>query len=52
MENSMEILQILKTEVSYDLAIPLLSTYLEKTIIQNDTCTLVFTVALFAIAKT
>ena len=48
----MEILQILKTEVSYDLAIPLLSTYLEKTIIQNDTCTVVFTVALFAIAKT
>ena len=48
----MEILQALKTELPYDLAIPLLGTYLDKTIIQNGTRTLVFMVALFAIAKT
>ena len=41
----------LKTELGYDPAIPLLGIYLEKTIIQKDTCTLVFTVALFTIAK-
>ena len=52
MENSMEILQTLKTELPYDLAIPLLGTYLNKTVIQNVTRTLVFMVALFAIAKT
>ena len=51
MKNSMEILQTLKTELPYDLAIPLLGMYLDKTIIQNDTCTLVIIVALFAIAK-
>ena len=31
---------------------PLLGTYTEKTIIQKDTCTPMFTAALFTIAKT
>ena len=39
-------------ELPYDLAIPLLGIYLEKTIIQKDTCTPVFIAALFTIAKT
>ena len=42
----------LKIELPYDPAIPLLGIYLEKTIIQKDTCTLVFTAALFTIART
>ena len=43
-----------KIELSYDPAIPLLSTYLEKmkTLIQKDTYTSLFTAALFTIAKT
>ena len=41
-----------KTELPCDPAIPLLGTYLEKTIIRKDTCTLVFTAALFTIART
>ena len=39
-------------ELSYDPAIPLLGTYPEKTIIQKDTCTPMFTAALFTVAKT
>ena len=35
-----------------DPAIPLLSIYLEKTIIQKDTCTPAFTAALFTAART
>ena len=42
----------LKIEVPYDPAIPLLGTYLNKILIQKDTHTPVFTVALFTIAKT
>ena len=42
----------LKIELPYNLAIPLLGIYLEKTIIWKDTCTPMFTVALFTIAKT
>ena len=38
-------------ELSYDPAIPLLGIYLDKTITQKDTCTLVFLVALFTTAK-
>ena len=38
--------------LSYDPVIPLLGICPEKTIIQKDTCTPVFTVALFTIAKT
>ena len=45
-------LKKLKTELPYDPAIPLLGIYLEKTIIQKDTCTPMFTAALFTIART
>ena len=45
-------LKELKLELSYDPAIPLLGKYLDKTIIQKDTCTPMFTAALFTIAKT
>ena len=44
-------LKKLKIELPYDPAIPLLGLYLEK-LIQKDTCTPVFTAALFTIAKT
>ena len=40
-----------KTRITIDLAIPLLSIYPEKTIIQKDTCTLMFIIALFTIAR-
>ena len=36
----------------YDSAIPLLGIYLNKTLIQKDTCTPMFTAALFTKAKT
>ena len=36
----------------YDPAIPLLGIHSDKTIIQRDTCTTIFTAALFTIAKT
>ena len=39
-------------ELPYDSAILLLGIYLEKTIIQKDTCTPKLTMALFTIAKT
>ena len=45
-------LQKLKIELPYDPAIPFLGIYLEKTILQKDTCTPIFTAALFTIAKT
>ena len=41
-----------EVELPYDSAIPLLGIYLEKTIIRKDTCTPMFTAALFTIAKT
>ena len=44
-------LKKLKLELPYDLAIPLLGIYLEKTIIQKDICTPMFIAALFTIAK-
>ena len=44
-------LKKLKIKLPYDPAIPLLGTYPEKTIIQKDTCTLMFTAALFTIAR-
>ena len=40
------------TELSYDPAIPLLGIYLDKTFVQKDTCTPMFTAALFTRAKT
>ena len=45
-------LKKLKIELPYDLAIPLLGIYPEKTIIQKDTHTPMFTAALFTIART
>ena len=42
----------LKIELTYDPVMPLLDIYLEKTIIQKDTCTLMFIAALFTIGKT
>ena len=41
----------LKIELPYDLEIPLLGIYLEKTILRKDTCSPMFTAALFTIAK-
>ena len=46
------LVKTLKTELPYDPAILLLGIYLDKTIIQKDTCTPMFAVALFTIAKT
>ena len=40
------------TNNKWDPAIPLLGIYLDKTIIQRDTCTPMFIAALFTIAKT
>ena len=45
-------LKKLKIELPYDPAIPLLGIYLEKTIIHKETCTTMFTEALFTIAST
>ena len=45
-------LKKLKIELPYDPAIPLLGIYLDKTVIQKDTCTLMFIEALFIISKT
>ena len=45
-------LKNLKIELSYDTAIPLLGIYPEKTIIQKESCTTVFTAPLFTIAGT
>ena len=45
-------LKKLKIELPYDPAIVLMGIYLEKTIIQKDTCTPVFTAAPFTIART
>ena len=45
-------LRKLNIELPYDLAIPLMSIYLDKIIIQKDICTFVFIAALFTIAKT
>ena len=47
----MEFLQKLRIELPYDPAIPLLGISPEKTVIQKDTCTPMFTAALLTIAK-
>ena len=44
-------LKKLKIELAYDPSIPLLGIYLEKTIIQKNTCTPMFIAALFTIAR-
>ena len=51
MENSMEIplKKKLGINLPYDPIIPLLGIYPEETIVENDTCTPVFIVALFTI---
>ena len=41
-----------QVQLPYDPAIPLLGIYPEKTIIQKDICTPLFTEALFTVAKT
>ena len=48
----MGFLKKLKIELAYDPAIPLLGMYLEKIILQKDTCTPVFSAALFTITRT
>ena len=45
-------LRKLKMELPFDPAIPLLGIYPEKTMTPKDTCTPMFTAALYAIAKT
>ena len=45
-------LRKLNIELPYDPAVPLLSIYIEKTIIQKGTYTCMFIAALFTIAKT
>ena len=45
-------LKKLKTELPYNPAIPVLGIYPEKTIIQKESCTTMFTAALFTIART
>ena len=47
----MKFLNKLKIELTYDPAIPILDIYLEKTIIQKDTCIPMSTAVLFTIAK-
>jgi len=42
----------LKTEILYDSAVPLLGKYPEKSIIQKDGCTPMFTAALFTKFRT
>ena len=45
------LLKKLKIELPYDPAIPLLGIYLDKTIVQKESCTKMFTAALFTIAR-
>ena len=45
-------LKKLDIKLTYDLAIPVLGIYLEKPVIQQHTCTRIFTEALFTVAKT
>ena len=52
MENSMEVPQKTKNRTTYDLEIPFLSIYLDKTIIQKDTCTPMFIAAVFTTVRT
>ena len=47
----MEVIKKQKIKLPYYPSIPLLGRYLEKTIVQKDTCTPMFTVP-FTIAKT
>jgi len=53
MENSVEVPEKIKIEISYDPAIPLLGIYWKKmkTLIQKDICSPVLIAALFTIAE-
>ena len=51
-ETVWRVLKKLKMELPYDPALPLLAIYLDKTMVQKDTCTTVFTAARFTIAQT
>ena len=51
MAESKELKSLLMKELPYDPAIPLLGIYPEKTTIQQNTCTRMFTAALFTIVK-
>ena len=44
-------LRKLYIELPYDLAVPLLGIYLDKTFLEKDTCTHMFIAALFTTAK-
>ena len=48
----MEVPQNLEIELAYNPAIPLLGIYHEKTIIEKELCTTMFTEALFTTART
>ena len=48
----MRFLRKLAIELPCDPAVPLLDINLDKTVIQKDTCTLMFIATLFTIAKT
>ena len=52
MENSIEVTQKPKVELPYDLEMPCLGIYLDKTLIRKDTYIPMFIAALFIIAKT
>ena len=52
MGNSMENLRKLYIELPYDPAIPLLGIYIDKTFLEKDTSTPMFTAALFTIVRT
>ena len=51
-KTSWRFLKTLTIKLPYDLAIPLLGIYLQKTLIQKDTSVPIFIAALFTIAKT
>ena len=51
-ETTWRVLRKLRIELPYNLAIPLLGIYSDKTITQKDTCTPMFIAALFTRAKT
>ena len=46
------VLKKLNIELSYDPEVPVLGIWPEKTMMQKDTCTPIFTAALYAVART
>ena len=51
-KSSPEYLKKLNIELPYDPAIPFLGMYLDKTLLEKDTCTRMLTASLFTVAKT